>query len=506
MCCRCVLFFFFKQKTAYEIRPRDWSSDVCSSDLRQPEASLNGTYLREVSRDSLVDARAKVARFVSATVRETAETSPLTSPLYSPSPAQPTYELVREKPPELAEAALAAYASMTAAIEGKVRYHIGQRFFGKAADRHDLVNLRTDADGLKAFLLTWIAEYDRNKDHEYTLGENVLIHWPEKSARTVVPLTRYQRVRLLDQEDELAVEEVEGWGPVPTLTKYLRGQEYTRYPIRFDATLTFIPDRAFNVPGHTKLGGTFFLRPDETQVVDPIIHVTLYQTRTSGNVTKRVFLGSVAPDSRFPDSFKNATGVFLIDDEARYEPTTQRLSINYNQTLNFSNDEPGELTLSYVYNDLTQIHPLWHFVPGDYGVSVSHLASAEGLVVSAGKVEAIPDLVMRLEGVSINGGEAVMRWQKEDCFAVLAKGGAGAIRTKWVLRDLPFIVINSVTYDAAGKPSDVDYSAKWVDRNQTTTTQITNDTRRRQRYEPCALKYGWVDSTQSNIHTEANPT
>src|SRR5919109_4100649 len=28
-----VLFFFFKQKTAYEIVSRDWSSDVCSSDL-----------------------------------------------------------------------------------------------------------------------------------------------------------------------------------------------------------------------------------------------------------------------------------------------------------------------------------------------------------------------------------------------------------------------------------------------------------------------------------------
>src|SRR5216110_2969426 len=27
------LFFFFKQKTAYEISSRDWSSDVCSSDL-----------------------------------------------------------------------------------------------------------------------------------------------------------------------------------------------------------------------------------------------------------------------------------------------------------------------------------------------------------------------------------------------------------------------------------------------------------------------------------------
>src|SRR3546814_6026154 len=28
-------FFFFKQKTAYEMRISDWSSDVCSSDLRQ---------------------------------------------------------------------------------------------------------------------------------------------------------------------------------------------------------------------------------------------------------------------------------------------------------------------------------------------------------------------------------------------------------------------------------------------------------------------------------------
>src|SRR3546814_10899368 len=31
-----VLFFFFKQKTAYEMRISDWSSDVCSSDLRGP--------------------------------------------------------------------------------------------------------------------------------------------------------------------------------------------------------------------------------------------------------------------------------------------------------------------------------------------------------------------------------------------------------------------------------------------------------------------------------------
>src|SRR3546814_7300987 len=33
--CICIVFFlfFFKQKTAYEMRISDWSSDVCSSDL-----------------------------------------------------------------------------------------------------------------------------------------------------------------------------------------------------------------------------------------------------------------------------------------------------------------------------------------------------------------------------------------------------------------------------------------------------------------------------------------
>src|SRR3546814_8742101 len=30
-----LFIFFFKQKTAYEMRISDWSSDVCSSDLRQ---------------------------------------------------------------------------------------------------------------------------------------------------------------------------------------------------------------------------------------------------------------------------------------------------------------------------------------------------------------------------------------------------------------------------------------------------------------------------------------
>src|SRR5213596_2861899 len=56
-------FFFFKQKTAYEIRPCDWSSDVCSSDLcRVARPTLDtARYLilpfahREGSQSSLLD-------------------------------------------------------------------------------------------------------------------------------------------------------------------------------------------------------------------------------------------------------------------------------------------------------------------------------------------------------------------------------------------------------------------------------------------------------------------
>src|SRR3546814_11442744 len=32
----CLVFFFFKQETSYEMRISDWSSDVCSSDLGLP--------------------------------------------------------------------------------------------------------------------------------------------------------------------------------------------------------------------------------------------------------------------------------------------------------------------------------------------------------------------------------------------------------------------------------------------------------------------------------------
>src|SRR5213594_4710314 len=42
-------FFFFKQKTAYEISVRDWSSDVCSSDLRTVWPKLSDTSSRSCS-------------------------------------------------------------------------------------------------------------------------------------------------------------------------------------------------------------------------------------------------------------------------------------------------------------------------------------------------------------------------------------------------------------------------------------------------------------------------
>src|SRR3546814_4202231 len=41
--CLSLVFFFFKQKTAYEMRISDWSSDVCSSDLARITISRDMT-------------------------------------------------------------------------------------------------------------------------------------------------------------------------------------------------------------------------------------------------------------------------------------------------------------------------------------------------------------------------------------------------------------------------------------------------------------------------------
>src|SRR3546814_3794223 len=44
--CAWIVFFFFKQKTAYEMRISDWSSDVCSSDLLNARFLLNAANAR----------------------------------------------------------------------------------------------------------------------------------------------------------------------------------------------------------------------------------------------------------------------------------------------------------------------------------------------------------------------------------------------------------------------------------------------------------------------------
>src|SRR3546814_2011940 len=60
--CLCLVFFFFKQKTAYEMRISDWSSDVCSSDLRRVTATIeaqgdpgSGNRVRLIGYDTLLE-------------------------------------------------------------------------------------------------------------------------------------------------------------------------------------------------------------------------------------------------------------------------------------------------------------------------------------------------------------------------------------------------------------------------------------------------------------------
>src|SRR3546814_8448480 len=53
------MFFFFKQKTAYEMRISDWSSDVCSSDFMTESPTTPILVQRRVmvGGDSLTDAQ-----------------------------------------------------------------------------------------------------------------------------------------------------------------------------------------------------------------------------------------------------------------------------------------------------------------------------------------------------------------------------------------------------------------------------------------------------------------
>src|SRR3546814_7046828 len=51
----CLCCFFFKQKTAYEMRISDWSSDVCSSDLAKTKhKTQNSSSINQTTVSSIV--------------------------------------------------------------------------------------------------------------------------------------------------------------------------------------------------------------------------------------------------------------------------------------------------------------------------------------------------------------------------------------------------------------------------------------------------------------------
>ena len=67
------MFFFFKQKTAYEIPSSDWSSDVCSSDLDSTEGGRKVYALTDQGRAELTS-RAEEIAGLEAEIRESVST------------------------------------------------------------------------------------------------------------------------------------------------------------------------------------------------------------------------------------------------------------------------------------------------------------------------------------------------------------------------------------------------------------------------------------------------
>src|SRR3546814_6019490 len=55
-----ILCFCFKQKTAYEMRISDWSSDVCSSDLSTGSNRMKGD-AGQATLDNILDVTEKLA-------------------------------------------------------------------------------------------------------------------------------------------------------------------------------------------------------------------------------------------------------------------------------------------------------------------------------------------------------------------------------------------------------------------------------------------------------------
>src|SRR3546814_16954302 len=86
-----VLFFFFKQKTAYVMRISDWSSDVCSSDLPTSERGDGKWKGRrtEVATNTAIAIRNRVRFTLGNRTATTADTPMAATPKQASARAQP---------------------------------------------------------------------------------------------------------------------------------------------------------------------------------------------------------------------------------------------------------------------------------------------------------------------------------------------------------------------------------------------------------------------------------
>src|SRR3546814_1460540 len=87
------VFFFFKQKTAYEMLISDWSSDVCSSDL--VVAAIY--WMPDESPPQLLEPEAVMVSVIEAPVPQIAKAEPTVEP---PTPAEPEPDPEPEPEPE----------------------------------------------------------------------------------------------------------------------------------------------------------------------------------------------------------------------------------------------------------------------------------------------------------------------------------------------------------------------------------------------------------------------
>src|SRR3546814_9263182 len=94
--CIWCFFFFFKQKTAYEMRISDWSSDVCSSDLEDRRRHLHLHQREHHHREPAEQQRS--APWLSQRKSSATRTSPPSSRRARSSPSSTASSSVRTMP------------------------------------------------------------------------------------------------------------------------------------------------------------------------------------------------------------------------------------------------------------------------------------------------------------------------------------------------------------------------------------------------------------------------